>query len=271
MSQIHGPNSDTRDTFRIVEEILRGSEYKTIFPDIVPIFERNQKLGRVSRYMQQCSDQTLSSYLFKMAKIYTLESDHISELRSNNGPASSSFFNDLKRLAYHYLARLGVPSDLAHDKAHDTAQDTWRLIITGKALFPFDVSFGAWSTRILYNRIKKAYTRKKDILDQEQILWLDALPDDAYEGIEPRYNSLTLHDIRINITIRQALSSLSDEQRQACILFYFYKLPAKEVAEMLGCTSEAVNARCHRACNNLRRYLQSSGLDLADFLSYSHP
>ncbi|MBN1314519.1 MAG: sigma-70 family RNA polymerase sigma factor [Anaerolineales bacterium] len=271
MSHKNGPNSDALELFRIVNETLAESEFNSIIPNLVPILKRNLSLGRVDRILQQSFNRTLSSYLLRLARTYKLESDHLAALLGDDKQAQSDLWQDLVRLAYSYLGRKGIASYMAHDITNDAAQDTWHKIITGKAIYPYDVSFGAWSTRILYNRLKKTYTQNRDVLDQDKLLWLDSLPADVNETIGIRSAPHDAIDSRFNITIRHALSSLPDEQRQACILFYFYDLSAKEVAKELGCTAQAVNSRCYRACRNLKRYLLSSGLGLPDFLYSSHP
>jgi RNA polymerase sigma-70 factor (ECF subfamily) len=55
--------------------------------------------------------------------------------------------------------------------------------------------------------------------------------------------------------IRQAISTLPLQQREALILFQYEELPLEEIAAVLGIETGAVKSRLHRARARLRRIL----------------
>ena len=54
----------------------------------------------------------------------------------------------------------------------------------------------------------------------------------------------------------QAVQSLSRDQREAVVLFYYEDLPTEEIARILGTTPGAVRVRLSRAREKLRSILK---------------
>jgi RNA polymerase sigma-70 factor (ECF subfamily) len=72
------------------------------------------------------------------------------------------------------------------------------------------------------------------------------LPDPPDRPVDP-----PLPDQRV----LSAIARLSDRQRAAVILHYYADRPAREVADLLGTTTAAVNVHLFRARNHLKRLL----------------
>jgi RNA polymerase sigma-70 factor (ECF subfamily) len=57
-------------------------------------------------------------------------------------------------------------------------------------------------------------------------------------------------------SVKEAVLSLPDDQRQAIVLFEYEELSHEEIAQVVGCTSKAVEARLYRARGILREKLR---------------
>jgi RNA polymerase sigma-70 factor (ECF subfamily) len=57
--------------------------------------------------------------------------------------------------------------------------------------------------------------------------------------------------------VRQALDELDDESRLAVVMRYYDNAPAREIADLLGCSPAAVDMRLKRARDKLRERLSS--------------
>ena len=238
----------------------------TAIPELIPIFERNLLLGRLTRYLHQSSNPTVHSYLSCLARTHRAEADRIAALHEGDQQVQVSLWERLRNNAFDYLVRRGVPHSEAQVQACDAAQDAWEAIVTGQATYPFDVDFESWSAAVLFNKVKTAYLQRDDPLDQRETLSLDEQPAGWYESIPDQAASHAMHVVRLTGVIDQAFHSLSDEQQQAFVLFHSFDHSREEAAAALGCTYGAIAARCYRARCNLRQFFSVSNLGLPDLL-----
>jgi RNA polymerase sigma factor (sigma-70 family) len=59
--------------------------------------------------------------------------------------------------------------------------------------------------------------------------------------------------------VRQALESLSDEDREVLLLRYLEQLRSQEIAAIMGTSEAAINMRHMRALERMRKRLQKMG------------
>lgn len=69
----------------------------------------------------------------------------------------------------------------------------------------------------------------------------------------------------LDLDVLRAVRSLSPNQRAAVVLFYFEDLPAREVADALGCTESTAKVHLHRARRRLEVILgEPVSVEVAD-------
>jgi RNA polymerase sigma-70 factor (ECF subfamily) len=112
-------------------------------------------------------------------------------------------------------------------------------------------------------RYRDRYDRKKG----EPIAWLLGIArrcvDDVFQGrspiVEPDEETRSPEDLEPEaiqrITVRQALGSLDDRARELIALRYGADLTARQIAEVLGERTNAVEVALHRTLGRLERVL----------------
>ena len=109
-------------------------------------------------------------------------------------------------------------------------------------------SFGAWLYRIAHNELMSHYRRQKFLLP---LKWLGRTEARGAEtAVVQREQHSQLHT---------ALAQLSAKDQDIISLRYFEGLTSEEVAEILGCSTQNVYLRLHRALGHLRQQLEVRG------------
>jgi RNA polymerase sigma factor (sigma-70 family) len=155
-----------------------------------------------------------------------------------------------------------VPAAQAESEAADFAQQTCEAIHIHP--FPYDVSFDAWTARILKNNILQRYTRSKDVTDRNPgTVSLDRSATVEREDDFSLYNlladeSTTSAFDRVDVRewLLGAIADLKSQAQQQVILdTFFYELDDGEIARRLGKTRNAVHILRHRALQHLKQIL----------------
>ncbi len=108
-------------------------------------------------------------------------------------------------------------------------------------------SFKSWMMKILVNKIRKHYRRKRvSTVALESATEVPENSEGLDETIERREEARLL---------RQALELLSRDHREALVLRYFNELTVPEIAQTLGCREGTVKSRLSRALSRLQRAL----------------
>lgn len=114
--------------------------------------------------------------------------------------------------------------------------------------------FKGWLFRIVSNQCKSFLTRRK------------RRPDDPFTDVDVEHvaSETTPHDAAETADVRrkvhEALQHISEEQREALVLFYLHQLDLAEVAEVLSVSDAAVKMRLHRGRNALLEELKGLAL-----------
>lgn len=148
-----------------------------------------------------------------------------------------SLAGDLYRMA---LYTLGSQQD-AEDAVADTFAEAWKGIKNLRE----PEAFRSWMFRILSARCKRQVaqivTRKKEIdLDSYYETAEEAMPETATRRAE----------------LREALQSLSAEERQIVLLSVLERYTMREIAGMLGLPQGTVSSKLSRSLHKLRKFLQ---------------
>ena len=131
--------------------------------------------------------------------------------------------------------------------ADDLYQDTWLKAYRKFNLYNTEKPFEAWVTGICVNTYRD-YLRKKKIRDlfdifdtnDEKDKFLNDIPD----KVKADYTEL-----------HWAINKLPEKLRVTIILFYFYDMKEKQVAESLGIPVGTVKSRLNQAKKSLRKEL----------------
>jgi RNA polymerase sigma-70 factor, ECF subfamily len=136
---------------------------------------------------------------------------------------------------------------LSHAQSEDISQETMLKILRSLDQFRRSSSFRAWSYTILTNAIRdelRRHQRRSFSGDSEAVL-MSAIDTRSVEG--PSVVQQECHQ-----SIDQAMSRLSESQRSAVVLLVLEGLSAREVADIEGCSIDAVYQRVSEAKRKLR-------------------
>jgi len=247
---------EQRETSR--EELVR---------QITGIVSRNVASGRAQRVMAKQSTEgreelPLEIYIDRVVNSYLQEHGRVEALAAQDEAAWTELAEQLTGRAYNILLRFQVPPGRARGEAADFAQATCQVIYNHR--FPCDVSFDAWATLILKNRILWRYTRSQDLPDREPIRSLDqpirsGTGNDfsLYDLLTGDSGAPTFERLEVREWLIQAIACLrSRAQQQVIIDTFFYELSDEEIAKRLGKTRQAVYNLRHRALRGLKEILE---------------
>jgi RNA polymerase sigma factor (sigma-70 family) len=161
--------------------------------------------------------------------------------------ALEDLYDRYKTMAYSIAYRITNDATLAEDVVQDAFLGAWRnaaRYIEGRG------SVKTWLLSIVHHRAIDAIRRRRPTTELPEI---DAgLPD-----------ALTLPDVWAevsasldSITVRQALTGLSDVQREALELAYFSGLTQQEIADRTGTPLGTVKSRMRLGLLAMRRSLE---------------
>ena len=144
------------------------------------------------------------------------------------------FKDDMFRFAYYYTGSVSLAEDAVSEAALIAFQKIPQL---KKAS-----SFKSWLFKILYNECKAAQKEK-------------ALAAKSSELSE--HQSLTYYsgDTNESIALKNALRSLSDEEREIIILYFTCGYTSKEISEITGIKDATVRSKISRTTAKLRTML----------------
>lgn len=146
-----------------------------------------------------------------------------------------------------YLQRL-VRNDHLAEELH---QQTWTSTLEHLDRFDTDSgggSFKAWLYRIATNKahdLWRARGREKSVKRSLTLIIEETAPDASHR----------LEGAEAEISLRTAIESLPENQKQILLLRYYANLKFVEIAEMLGCPLNTALGRMHKAMSHLRKLL----------------
>jgi RNA polymerase sigma factor (sigma-70 family) len=244
-----------------------GTPREGLIRYISDIVSQNLASGRAQRVMAGQStgggdELPLETYIDRVVNSHLQEHSRVEALAAQDEAAWTELLEQLTGRAYNILLRLQVPPGRARGEAADFAQETCEVIFNHP--FPYDVSFDAWATRILKNRILWRYTRSQDLIDRKpRILSLDRpgsreTGDDfsLYDLLADDSGASAFERLEVREWLMQAIARLrSRAQQQVIIDTFFYELSNEEIAKRLGKTRQAVYNLRHRALRGLEEIL----------------
>ncbi len=171
----------------------------------------------------------------------------VQQARDGDAGAFGQLFDHYNEPIYRYIAsRVNRPSD---------AEDLTQIVFVKalEALPRYEsrgIPFGGWLFRLARNTVIDHVRTRRDHTD------LEALGEQPAGEPGPDALAVTRDEIA---TVIAALTSLTDEQRDAIALRFFAGLSAREAAEAMGKQEGTVRGLQFRAIAALRRQLGIDG------------
>ena len=180
------------------------------------------------------------------------DTDLVAQLAAGSHEALAELYDRYGRLAYSVALRvLGDPG-----RAEDAVQEAFLKIWNHAS--SFDARRGSLRTWLLTSVRNRSidYLRGRGAHERQELELQPALPEVAPRSDPWREVSLSLE----RSAVREAMSNLPAEQRQAVELAYFAGYSHREIAEMTHVPLSTVKGRMRLALEKLSSYLQGKGL-----------
>src|ERR1700681_1147125 len=178
--------------------------------------------------------------------------DLVGQLAAGSQEALAELFDRYGRVAYSVAFRvLGDPG-----RAEDAVQEAFLKIWNHAA--SFDIRRGSLRTWLL-TAVRNSsidYLRGRGAHERQELELQPALREVGARSDPWREVSLSLE----RTAVREAMSSLPAEQRQAVELPYFAGYSHREIADMTSVPLSTVKGRMRLALEKLSSYLQGRGL-----------
>ncbi|HET9793104.1 MAG TPA: RNA polymerase sigma factor [Thermoanaerobaculia bacterium] len=137
-------------------------------------------------------------------------------------------------------------------EAEEITQEVFLKMITRVEQYDGRAAVSSWLFAIAANACRDRLRRSRRAV----VVPLDAVAEAPARG-EPIENRL--HERARRQAVRQALSKLSDEQREALVLARYHGMPYAEIARTLQITEGAVKTRIFRAMETLKGIFSEGG------------
>jgi len=178
--------------------------------------------------------------------------------QEDRNDALEELFRRYHRPLYQFIYR-----QLANDQmAADLVQETFLRVFTHRKSYRPTARFSYWIYRIAKNLCvdeKRRYWNRyvsdvSEVVDTESGTARDFFESQC--SGQPDGADL-LHEKEVEELVREAIEELSEEQREVMLLHKYQGLAYKEIAEILGITTESVKQRAYRAHMKLRDSLKT--------------
>jgi RNA polymerase sigma factor (sigma-70 family) len=217
---------------------------------IGPIVLLNLAEGRVEKFLENGTTQTVEEYIQRVVHYYKADNEFVQKLKAEDAAAWEAFLRKLGKWAYAFLRRKGVPVEVGrYQIADDCAHESGARLANIR--FPYDVQYDGWACRVTHNvclNYIRKHTDKLEYVDYdltETAEWLEALSNPS--GTIQSDKRLDLLD---------AIDQLSSEDRKTFILLYYFEgKDFDEIAEVLDRTKNALYKLHFDALENLRKIL----------------
>jgi len=162
-------------------------------------------------------------------------------------------------VVFAYARRLtrGVVAD-AEDLLQEATISAWK----GRHTFNSGTNFKAWFFKVLthehYRRVGKKTVDTRSLDDSPDAFLFEQVRKAGITGHETSPARVVLDQIE-NDQIREAISNLPDEFREASLLYFIAEMSYEEISEALDVPIGTVRSRLHRG----RKLLQQALWDIA--------
>jgi RNA polymerase sigma-70 factor (ECF subfamily) len=143
-----------------------------------------------------------------------------------------------------------------YHRAQDISQETFLSVLRNSGRYRSSDRFKTWLYKIAANLCKNELRykkRHKTLSLEDSILEIESLsfynytsPDENYERDE------------ITKLVKEAVSSLPEDQRMAIIMREYQDLSYEEISSVLNCSLGAVKSKIHRARQSIKKIFIAS-------------
>lgn len=176
--------------------------------------------------------------------------------------ASTDAFETLvqrhRRQVYNFIFKMVRKAEAAED----IFQDTFVRVIKNAHKYTPRAKFTTWTLQIARN-LTLDYFKRENL---RQHVSIDAGRTDDDKGIAGLLKGLGPESSEVLLSrelvdeVREAVTRLPENQREALVLRMYEDLPYAEISEVLGSPEGTVKYWVHEAVNTLARYLERRGL-----------
>ncbi len=152
-----------------------------------------------------------------------------------------------------FLLRLGVPSA----DVEDVAQEAFVRLYEKRASYRVGAPFKPWLLTLAgnlgRNRLRWRFRRREDSIQA-----MDASQPGGFQPADPAAQpaSLLAEKKALAQSVRTAVEALPNKLREAVVCVELEELSYNEAAQIMGCSSKAVDTRLYRARQLLRGALE---------------
>jgi RNA polymerase sigma-70 factor (ECF subfamily) len=164
--------------------------------------------------------------------------------------------SDIFRFCLHYLREV--------ERSKEMAQETFIRVFAARGRFDLTRKFRPWVLCIARNLCLNEIKRKKTVPMQSLEEYASTARSETGEVLKSAADSPDeqLMAVERRELLLEALGSLDDEAREIVTLRFFQRLPARDIAEIVGSTEGAVRTRLHRILKSLHRRYGARRKDL---------
>ncbi len=139
--------------------------------------------------------------------------------------------------------------------AQDVSQDVFLRLLTSETEFTDEEHLRAWLLHVTINRCRELYRSPwhKRIAPSDEMI--AAIPSADLDPAEAAVIALEQNPVWA------ALKSLPEKLRVVALLHYVEEYPTETIATIVGCPPATVRTRLHRARSQMKRYLESMGME----------
>ncbi|MBR6442649.1 MAG: RNA polymerase sigma factor [Clostridia bacterium] len=152
------------------------------------------------------------------------------------------------RICWHYTGN----REAAEDCGQETMIRIWRSLESYRG----DCALESWVYRIAANCCMDWLRKKK----RDKSVSVEPLQEQGFDPADPSPGTeeqVVAEDEHRRL--REAITQLPDEQREALILTQLEKIPYEEAAQMLGVSEGTIKSRVNRAKARLKEILSADG------------
>lgn len=182
-----------------------------------------------------------------MTNRHVLDDALIESVQGGDGSAAARLYDRHVDRVHRICYRI-VPD---HSQVQDCVQEVWLKVFRKLSRYRCDGPFSAWLNTVTANTAIDYY--RKWVRNRNHVKSADIAP--YTEAADENLASLQLDSGLIQERIRDALETISENQRTAFILRYYEEIPIAEIARTIGCTEGTARTHIRRSLLALRAKL----------------
>lgn len=168
-------------------------------------------------------------------------------MRAGNPNALKELYNSF----YHFLFSANFPICTHRDIVKDSIHEVFLNIWVNRDKLPPVTSVGGYLNTCVRRKVIDAL--KKDFHPETTLSGIDGEHEFSYEEVIIAFQEQEA----ISKTLQEALSHLTNKQKEAIRLRFFENKNYEEIALLLGCEQRTIYNRLYEAVKRLRDYFSS--------------